>query len=42
MKVNVILDGQICHKRIEQAYAQGQLFDPVQPKQEQMSLEVAL
>lgn len=25
-------------KRIEQAYAQGQLFDPVQAKQEQMSL----
>jgi site-specific DNA-methyltransferase (adenine-specific)/modification methylase len=32
----------IACKRIEQAYAQGQLFEPVQPKQEQMSLEVAL
>lgn len=26
-------------KRIEQAYAQGQLFAPEQPKQEQMKLE---
>ena len=31
----------IACKRIEQAYAQGQLFDPVQAKQEQMSLEVS-
>ena len=29
----------IACKRIEQAYAQGQLFEPIQPKQEQMSLE---
>jgi DNA modification methylase len=29
---------EIACKRIEQAYAQGQLFDPVQPKQEQVSL----
>ena len=28
----------IACKRIEQAYAQGQLFEPVQPKQEQVSL----
>lgn len=31
----------IACKRIEQAYAQGQLFEPVQAKQEQMTLEVA-
>jgi DNA modification methylase len=28
----------IACKRIEQAYAQGQLFDPVQTKQEQEAL----
>lgn len=32
----------IACKRIEQAYAQGQLFEPVQAKQEQMSLEVSV
>jgi len=28
----------IACKRIEQAYAQGQLFEPIQPKQEQLTI----
>ena len=33
-----ILTRNYRHSRIEQAHAQGQLFEPVQPKQEQVSL----
>ena len=40
MRVSAISDGRTCHSRIEQAHAQGQLFEPERAKQEQMSLEV--